>query len=159
MGGSHYNLINKCVGNNAPTVDAKKGLKIFNRISEATRLGLLRACHDLSEGGIACALAEMAFSGGFGIEAELKEAPYEAKSSKAKRDSIILFSESNTRFIAEVRKQDKNKFENLMKSIPIGLIGQVSGKKDLKIYGLSGKKIVDTSLDKLKEAWQKPLRW
>ena len=159
MGGSHYNLINNCVGNNAPTVDAKKGLKIFNRISEATRLGLLRACHDLSEGGIACALAEMAFSGGFGIEAELKEAPYEAKSSKAKRDSIILFSESNTRFIAEVKKQDKNKFENLMKGISIGLIGQVSGKKDLKIYGLSGKKIVDTSLDKLKEAWQKPLRW
>ena len=166
MGGSHYNLINNCVGNNAPTVDAKAGLKIFNRMSEATGLGLVRACHDLSEGGIACALAEMAFSGELGVEAELKELPHEVKSlklkvegSKVKRNEIMLFSESNTRFIAEVRKKDKNAFENLMKGVLVGLIGEVLGKKRLIIRGVKGDKIIDIGLDKLKEAWQKPLRW
>ena len=154
MGGSHYNLIKNCVGNNAPMVDPKAGLKIFNRISEASRLGLLRACHDLSEGGIAVALAEMAFAGGFGVEIKLKEAPGEYK-----RDDIILFSESNTRFVAEVRKGDKKKFEDLMKGVPVGLIGTVLGKKYLRIYGLKGNKIIDAGIDKLKEAWQKPLRW
>ncbi|MEK7868485.1 MAG: AIR synthase-related protein, partial [Candidatus Omnitrophota bacterium] len=126
-----------------------------------TRLGLLRACHDLSEGGIACALAEMAFSGGFGIEAELKNCTCNlANLTRLETaDTVALFSESNTRFIVEVRKKDKKAFEGLMKGIPIGLLGKVSGKKDFKVYGLSGKKIVDTSLDKLKEAWQKPLRW
>ncbi|MCX5693327.1 MAG: phosphoribosylformylglycinamidine synthase subunit PurL [Candidatus Omnitrophica bacterium] len=154
MGGSHYNLINNCVGNNAPTVDAEAGLKIFNRMSEAAGLGLLRACHDLSEGGIAVALAEMAFSGGFGADAELGNIPGDVK-----KDSVILFSESNTRFIAEVRKADKKAFEGLMKGVPIGLIGGVSGKKSLRIYGAGGKKIIDAGIDELKKAWQKPLRW
>ncbi|MCX5687943.1 MAG: phosphoribosylformylglycinamidine synthase subunit PurL, partial [Candidatus Omnitrophica bacterium] len=172
MGGSHYNLINNCVGNNAPTVDAKAGLKIFNKMSEATRLGLLRACHDLSEGGIAVALAEMAFSGGFGVEASVTGIPsqhdanqkllgtgrYQVSGSSVRND-VLLFSESNTRFIAEVRKKDKKKFENLMKGVPVGLIGEVSSKEDLKIRGVSGDKIIDIGLDKLKEAWQKPLRW
>jgi len=154
MGGSHYNLINNCIGNNAPSVDAKAGLKIFNKLSEATELGLLRACHDLSEGGMAVALAEMAFSGGNGVDADLKKAP-----CKIKKDNVILFSESNTRFIVEVRKADKKAFEKLMKGIPIGLIGEVSGKKDLRIHGAGGKKIIDIGIDKLKEAWQKPLDW
>jgi phosphoribosylformylglycinamidine synthase len=156
MGSSHYNLINNCMGNNVPTLDAKKGLKIFNRISEASRLGLLRACHDLSEGGIAVALAEMAFSGGLGIEAHLLPVVHHVLHVS---DEILLFSESNTRFIAEVRKKDKRVFEGLMKGIPLGLIGEVSSKKDFKIYGHSGKKIIDIGIDKLKEAWQKPLRW
>jgi len=164
MGGSHYNFINNIIGNSVPTVDPAKGLKIFNRISRAVQLGLLRACHDLSEGGIAVALAEMAFAGGFGVEAYLEKVPYVAQGSRLKaqgekRDDVILFSESNTRFIAEVRKKDKKAFENLMKGIPAGLIGEVSKEKDFKIYGLDGKKIIDIGIDKLKEAWQKLLRW
>ena len=154
MGGSHYNLINNSIGNNAPIVDAGSGLKIFNRMSEAAELGLLKACHDLSEGGIAAALAEMAFGGGFGAEIKLKAVPCEVK-----RDEIILFSESNTRFITEVRKEDKKIFENLMKGVSIGLLGEVSEKKGLRVYGLEGKKVIDADIDKLKEAWQKPLRW
>ena len=154
MGGSHYNLINNCIGNNAPIVDAKTGLKIFNRMAEAAGRGLLRACHDLSEGGIAVALAEMAFSGGFGADAELGNIPCDVK-----KDNVILFSESNTRFIVEVRKAHKKAFEDLMKGIPTGLIGEVSGKKDLRIYGVKGKKIIEAGIAELKEAWQKPLRW
>ena len=72
---------------------------------------------------------------------------------------MILFSESNTRFIVEVRKRDKKKFETIMKGIPIGLVGHVSDRKGLRIYGLNGKKVVDAPIDTLKEAWQKPLRW
>jgi len=157
MGGSHYNLVNKAVGNDVPVVDPKAGLKIFNRISQASKLGLLRACHDLSEGGMACALAEMAFSGGMGVEAFVSGIKYQTCSSA--RNDVLLFSESNTRFIAEVRKKDKKVFEDLMKGIPVGLIGRVSGGKNLLISDASGKKIIDISLDKLKEAWQKPLRW
>ncbi|MDO8602666.1 MAG: phosphoribosylformylglycinamidine synthase subunit PurL [Candidatus Omnitrophota bacterium] len=164
MGGSHYNLINNSVGNNAPTVDAKSGLKILNKINKAAGLGLLRACHDLSEGGIAVALAEMAFAGGLGVNASIKKVPYAAqcsglKAEGGKKDEVILFSESNTRFIAEVRKENKKKFEGLMKGVAIGMIGEVSGEKDFEIYGIDGREIVNVGIDKLKEAWQKPLRW
>lgn len=154
MGGSHYNLIHDFIGNNAPVVDAAMGLKIFNKLNEASELGLVRACHDLSEGGLAVALAEMAFSGGFGVDADLRNAPCEIE-----KDGVVLFSESNTRFIAEVKSEGKKAFEGIMKGIPIGLIGKVSGKKYFRIYGKSGKKIIDTRIGELKEAWQKPLRW
>jgi len=154
MGGSHYNLINNCVGNDVPKVDAEAGLGIFNRMSEAAGLGLLRACHDCSEGGIAAALAEMAFSGGLGAEAYLDKAPCEVR-----KDEVILFSESNTRFIAEVRKENRKRFENLMKGVSMGLIGEVSDRKDVKIHGVDGNKVIDSDIAELKEAWQRPLRW
>jgi phosphoribosylformylglycinamidine synthase II len=154
MGGSHYNLINGCVGNNAPIVDAKAGLDIFNKISRATELGLLRACHDLSEGGIGVSLAEMAFGGGLGAKVELRDMPCDIE-----KDEAALFSESNTRFVAEVRKSDRKAFEGLMQGSLIGLIGEVSPGKNLEIRGFNGKKIIDIGIDKLKEAWQKPLAW
>ncbi|MFA4991457.1 MAG: phosphoribosylformylglycinamidine synthase subunit PurL [Candidatus Omnitrophota bacterium] len=156
MGGSHYNLIRDIIGNSVPRVDVKTGKKIFNRVHEVISAGLARACHDLSEGGIGVALAEMAFSGGLGAEADLRKAPRE---DAARTDSAILFSESNTRFIIEVRKRDKKKFEGAMKGVPIGLIGEVRDKKDLRIRGLSGEDAVNVSIDKLKEAWQRPLKW
>ncbi|MDP2911956.1 MAG: phosphoribosylformylglycinamidine synthase subunit PurL [Candidatus Omnitrophota bacterium] len=161
MGGSHYNLINNCIGNGVPVVDPEKGLEIFNRISEATQKGLLRACHDCSEGGIGVALAEMAFAGGFGVEAYLDKVPItgEGWRVKGERDVIALFSESNTRFIAEVRKADKKKFEEAMKGAETGLIGEVTSQKSFIVYGLENKKIIDIKIEKLKEAWQKPLRW
>jgi len=114
----------------------------------------VKACHDSSEGGIGVALAEMAFAGGFGAETFLTEAPH-----KVKTNDVILFSESNTRFIVEIKKKDKKRFESTMKGIPIGLIGCTSDKKNLKIHGLDSKKIVDVDIDILKEAWQRPLRW
>ena len=154
MGGSHYNLINNCIGNGVPIVDPEKGLEIFNRISEATQKGLLRACHDCSEGGIGVALAEMAFSGGLGVEAYLEKVPVTGGG-----DVIKLFSESNTRFIAEVSKDNRKKFEGLMKGISFGLIGEVTSQKSFIAYGLENKKIIDINIEKLKEAWQKPLRW
>ncbi|MBU1934396.1 phosphoribosylformylglycinamidine synthase subunit PurL [Patescibacteria group bacterium] len=164
MGGSHYNMINGFIGNNVPRVDTIHGTKVFNKLSKAIESGIIRSCHDCSEGGIGVALAEMAFAGGLGIEAFLREVPYVAQGSRLKaqgseRNDVVLFSESNTRFIAEVRKKDKDRFEKAMKGVPIGLLGRVTAGKDFKIYGLEGRKIVDVSIDKLKEAWQRPLRW
>ncbi|MFC1621355.1 phosphoribosylformylglycinamidine synthase subunit PurL [Candidatus Omnitrophota bacterium] len=163
MGGSHYNMINGVIGNNVPKVDVKYGVKVFSALNKAIGSGLVKACHDCSEGGIGVALAEMAFAGGFGAEVFLSEIPFAGPRTTRVRgrhgNDVVLFSESNTRFIVEVKKKDKKRFESTMKGIPVGLIGCISGKTNLKIHGLDSKKIVDVGIDKLKEAWQKPLRW
>ena len=157
LGGSHYNMINGIIGNNVPRVDAKYGKRVFKRLNSAIEGGIVKACHDCSEGGIGVSLAEMAFSGGLGAEVFLGEVPFEAQGPR--RNGLILFSESNTRFIVEVKKRDKKKFEAVMRGIPIGLIGCILDKKALKIYGLDCKKVMDADINKLKEAWQRPLRW
>lgn len=164
MGGSHYNMTNNVIGNSVPRVDTKYGTKVFSAVNKAINSKVIRSCHDCSEGGIGVALAEMAFAGGLGVETFLEEVPFLCQASSlrrngSKRNDYVLFSESNTRFIVEVRKKDKKGFENIMKGVPIGLIGCISDKKDFRIYGLDCKKVVDVSIDKLKEAWQRPLRW
>jgi len=75
------------------------------------------------------------------------------------RNDTILFSESNTRFIVEVRPEHQKPFETLVKDIPWGLLGKVTSEPILKINGLNKKTIINENIYDLKDAWQSPLRW
>jgi len=156
LGGSQYLKSNGLIGNSAPKVDVKKGKRIMDAVSRAAKKGLLSAAHDCSEGGIAVAAAEMAFSGGLGMEIFLKKVPYAASN---KRDDYILFSESNTRFIVEVDPANWKKFETVMKNAPISLIGKTTPGKYFVVYGLNGRRVADCDINELKAAWQAPLKW
>ncbi|MCX5711197.1 MAG: hypothetical protein NT060_04490 [Candidatus Omnitrophica bacterium] len=59
----------------------------------------------------------------------------------------------------EVERRKQKQFEQLLKNIPIGVIGCVSKSKKFNIYGLDSKPCVQSDIDTLKEAWLKPLRW
>ena len=69
--------------------------------------GLVRSCHDLSEGGLAVALAEMALAGGLGARASLGDVPRDDDDAN---DAALLFSESPTRFLLEVRPEHADTF-------------------------------------------------
>jgi len=128
----------------------------MNRLSAATEKGLVRACHDCSDGGIGVAVAEMAFAGRLGVSINLKSVP---PSEPIDRDDFILFSESNSRFLVEVAPESQADFEKIMDGVSLSNIGQVTDGEVLEIYGLKGDRMVSKSLGELKEAWQKPLRW
>jgi phosphoribosylformylglycinamidine synthase II len=156
LGGSHYYYIHGYKGNDVPKVDACLGKKIMNAISQATKQKIVRSCHDCSEGGFAVAAAEMAFAGGCGMMLNLSAL---AIDGSIHRDDILLFSESNTRFIIEIQPEHQEQFEMLVKDIPYGMIGRVIPEPFLKINGLNKKLIVHENVYELKEAWQSPLRW
>lgn len=156
LGGSIYLDTFGFSGQNVPKVDTKLGTKIFTALSKAVQKGSIRSMHDCSEGGLAAALAEMAFSGGLGVKVNLDSVPYEGK---IKRNDCILFSESNSRFIAEVEPKNKTKFESILKGIPFNQIGQVKADSQFVICGLDQRVCINTRIQALKEAWQKPLRW
>lgn len=158
LGGSHYYDLFGLVGNNVPQVDAARGKKIMKALYEAIKMRLISAMHDCSEGGIGVSCSEMAFAGDYGMEIFLSELPCEISKSR-KRNDTILFSESNTRFIVEVKKQGIKEFERIFKNLPLGLIGCVSNKKYFKVYGLDGKVCINAHISDLKESWQKTLRW
>ncbi len=128
----------------------------MDKLSMATNKGLVRACHDCSEGGIGVALAEMAFAGGLGATVNLKAVPL---GGPIDRDDFILFSESNSRFLVEVAPESKAEFERVMSGASLATIGQITEPEVLEVYGLNGEKILNASLGELKEAWQSPLRW
>jgi phosphoribosylformylglycinamidine synthase len=156
LGSSEYYRIHGFTGNTVPKVNPHQGKRIMERLSLATSKGLVRACHDLSEGGLGVAISEMAFAGGLGTLVHLKTVPLGEPIS---RDDTILFSESNSRFLVEVAPESETEFREVMKGTNLAAIGQVTDSKTLEIYGLNNQRIMSISIGELKEAWQKPLRW
>jgi phosphoribosylformylglycinamidine synthase len=155
LGGSHYYYIHDFKGNSVPVVDTKMGKRIMELLSSATEKGLVRSCHDCSEGGLAVATAEMSFAGGYGMELDLSLVPID---EGVDRDDIILFSESNTRFIVEVQPQNQKELEDVINGIPYGRIGRVVENDVFTVLSQSGKKIISEKISDLKEAWQATLR-
>ncbi|MEK7360013.1 MAG: phosphoribosylformylglycinamidine synthase subunit PurL [Planctomycetota bacterium] len=156
LGGSHYYHVHGYKGNNVPNVDTTLGKKIMDALSRATERRTVRSCHDCSEGGLAVAAAEMAFSGGYGITLDLKAV---ARDGGLHRNDTLLFSESNTRFVVEVQPEHRQQFEDIIKDIPHGLLGKVTPEPQFKVYGLNNKLVVNENIYDLKESWQAPLRW
>jgi phosphoribosylformylglycinamidine synthase len=154
MGGSHHHLVNGLDGGEVPRVDLGLAPRIFARLHEAIRQGLVRACHDVSEGGVAVALAEMAFAGGVGADVTSL-----GGGTPGERDEVLLFAETPTRFILEVPPAQVEALVRLVgQEVPAVRIGQTCREQRLRIAGAGGEWIVWAELADLKEAWQKPLR-
>ncbi|MFA5059577.1 MAG: phosphoribosylformylglycinamidine synthase subunit PurL [Candidatus Omnitrophota bacterium] len=164
LGGSIYLDTFDSLGSSVPKVDTQKGTKVFEALSRAIQKGLVRSSHDCSEGGLGVAISEMAFAGGLGASIFLKDVPFKARDQRLKtkgnmRNDFILFSESNSRFVVEVAKNDQKDFEKCLKEIPFGLIGCTDNKKVLTVYGLNNDICVKVDVDFLKQSWQKKLKW
>ncbi len=154
LGGSHFALVNGLTGGHVPTVNVEQARAIFAAVHQAIRSGLVRSCHDLSEGGLAVAAAEMAFAGGVGAEIDLQAVPRSGGSAGA---VVLLFSESNTRFLCEVEPENAAKFERSLAGIPIGKVGTVAANAQLSV-AFNGAAVVDANISDLKTAWQATLR-
>jgi phosphoribosylformylglycinamidine synthase len=159
LGGSHLSLVSEISGGQVPRVDAQQAKATFTSLHRAIDAGLVRACHDLSEGGLAVAIAEMAFAGGFGATIDLSRVNADLPDSTIPRDTVLLFSESNSRFLVEVSPANAPKFEAALAGSVVARIGEVASDARLRIRGLNEKFVVDIPIAELKEAWQKPLRW
>ncbi|MEN6615659.1 MAG: AIR synthase-related protein, partial [Syntrophorhabdus sp.] len=154
LGGSEYFSQFDRKGNIAPLVRGNQAKKTFQAVEKAIRAGIIKSCHDISDGGLACCLAESAFAGDTGIEVDLKNVP----TSGIYRDDMLLFSESASRFVATIHEKDLETFKKIFKASPYGIIGKVKPGKNFRIKGQSGTTIIDTTIDHLKAAWQKPFK-
>ena len=98
LGGSEYYKLKGYLGASVPKVKGAKAKRTFKAVTKAIDSGFVKSCHDLSEGGLAVAAAEMAFAGGYGLEIDLSKVP----GKELTRNDFVLFSESNSRFLIEV---------------------------------------------------------
>ena len=158
FGGSLWAEARGLKGGSVPVVDPAAGLATFRALHRAISRGLVRSCHDLSEGGLAIALAESAFAGGFGAEVSLKDVP---RADDAGGDVALLFSESPSRFLLEVEPGKVGALAEALAEVPFAAIGTTVAGPDarLKIAGLGGGTAVDVALADLEEAWTRPLAW
>ncbi|MBS7605124.1 phosphoribosylformylglycinamidine synthase subunit PurL [Candidatus Bathyarchaeota archaeon] len=156
LGGSEYYRLKGYLGRNVPKVrlrEAKRNMRVIRR---AIDRGLVRACHDISEGGLAVAAAEMSIAGGLGLEIWLKHVPYAAP---IRREDYIMFSESNSRFLAEVPESSREEFETIAKGVRYALIGRVRKDELFIIYGLNDEPAITTDINELCNAWKRTFPW
>lgn len=156
MGGSHFCLVNDINGGAVPQVDIETAPRIFKALHAAICERLVRSCHDLSEGGLATAVAEMSFAGELGADIQLAGL---AEAFGCDDDQILLFSESNTRFVLEVRPDSRNQLEELFADLPLVEIGRVVDSENFVVKNSEGVAVIDSPWRELKTCWQQPLAW
>jgi phosphoribosylformylglycinamidine synthase len=154
LGGSHFTLVHELAGGHVPKVNAAIAKQTFAAVHNAIKNGLVRACHDLSEGGLAVTIAEMCFAGGIGAKIELSTIAVSANLSTVQ----MLFSESNTRFVCEVRPEHADAFDKMLAGVWHACIGQTIAQPCLQIAEARGGRLcINADLATLKSAWKNPL--
>ncbi|WP_298625950.1 phosphoribosylformylglycinamidine synthase subunit PurL [uncultured Legionella sp.] len=144
-GGSiYYQVFNKLVVN-IPRPDLKSLNDEIQAVSEAIQRGWVLAAHDISEGGVAVALAEMSFKNSIGAQVNIPGAV-----SLEKR----LFSESGG-FILEIEPQHQETLDKLFSAylIPYFVIGHTIEQSELHINST-----INLSIKDAKHAWEHGLR-
>ena len=129
-------------GGEVPVCVPERLKEVSGRLLKAMSEGLVLSCHDCSDGGIAIAVAEMCISGQVG--AVLDMTAVEGPSEEAK-----LFSESASRWIAEVDAGDADAFTALMgdAAVPIGFT-----KGDSLVIGSE-----EVPVKEMRAAWSDPI--
>ena len=149
-GSAWYRLLGRDDGNvPAPVPESIETMRALHRAMDE---GLVAACHDCSEGGLAVALAEMAFAGQLGLSVSLANLPRDADVNV---DATALFAETGGRFVVEVPAECVEQFEQLVRRVPFAHIGQVTAEPVLRIEGFNGERLVTLPVDRLRNAWQR----
>jgi phosphoribosylformylglycinamidine synthase II len=154
LGGSHLGLVRGLTGGDVPKVDLQLAPKLFRGMHQVIGTGAVVACHDLSEGGLAVALAEMSFAGELGVTVKLAANAYLPADP-----AVALFSESNTRWVIEVRAGRESAVEAAFDGLPLTRLGSVMAGRRIDIDAASGTRVISAEWSALKAAWQKPLQW
>jgi phosphoribosylformylglycinamidine synthase len=97
----------------------------------------------------------MAFAGALGARVDIANVPC---SRDAAVEAVLLFSESNTRFLCEVPASLAAAFEAKFAGVAHARIGEVTSGSRLEIVS-GDRSLVSAELSALKTAWLKPLDW
>jgi phosphoribosylformylglycinamidine synthase II len=154
LGGSLFNEACGLTGGIVPNVELRSAASSFRAVANAIAKGLVLSAHDLSEGGLAVAAAEMTFSGEFGATIDLDTM---AKSGPIYSNEVLLFSESQSRVLLEVKPESEAAFLKAVKGAVIKKVGTTMANPILKVIGLDGLVCLEEHLVQLKAAWQNTL--
>ncbi len=162
LGGSHFALVNNLTGGQVPVVDFDVARQTFEAIHRSIQAGCIVSCHDLSEGGLAVAAAEMAFAGGLGASIDLDQvSPGLASDRNGTIPTVVLlFAESNSRFLCEVPPHCAARFEELLAGLPVCRIGEVRHDQEFVMEcNQEESPRIQLNIHAAKEAWQMPFSW
>ncbi len=152
LGASEFFASYGIVGSSVPKVDAETARARYRVLHAAICGSLIESAHDLSDGGLAVALAESAFAGSLGADIDLNEVACEP----GMNDTEILYSESQSRIIVSVSPEHAHAFESVFAG-DARRIGRVIPEQRLIIRSQNNRVLIDRDLASLKRSWKAPL--
>jgi phosphoribosylformylglycinamidine synthase len=135
------------IGANVPIVRKEDAFRVYQKMAQANEQKLIESSHDISDGGLAVALAECCFGNEFGANIEME--------SRDLSKQVILFSESHSRFVVSIRPEIKVKFEEIFGE-DATLIGKVSAENKLSIK-MNINEVISLPVNDLLKAWNRDL--
>ncbi len=148
FGGSEYYHVLDNPGGSIPQTDIDLLKRCMNGMLDAIDNGLISACHDVSEGGTAVCITEMAVGNRIGAEINLENIP------GSDREDVLLFSETVTRWIVSVPKNQQKQFEKTLSAAcsPFSLIGETKGNH--VCFKKDGKTLINEDIEELYTLWE-----
>jgi phosphoribosylformylglycinamidine synthase len=141
------------IGTSVPRVCAATSKAILAAMAQAIENGLVRSAHAPGKGGLGVGFAKVAFAGELGMAIDLSRAPTVGLS----REDLVLFSESNSRFIVTVAPELSAAFEEAMGGLPCAWVGEVTAEPRLLVPGLDGGFAINADVLELKARWKATL--
>ncbi|WP_420641312.1 phosphoribosylformylglycinamidine synthase subunit PurL [Candidatus Leptofilum sp.] len=153
LGGSHFNQVGgRAEGSRTVPQPVPDSLTRMRRLHRAIQAGLVQSCHDCAEGGVAVALAEMCIAGRIGAELQLIHVPRDWHAAYS-TDEVVLFAESLSRFLVEVRPEDAPRFRELLADVPHACVAVVGGES-LVVNGRTGESSLTLTVEEMEQAWR-----
>jgi len=146
LGGSHFHLVTGLDGGDAVPGKPAKALELYRALYASIQQGLLSACHDLSEGGLAVSAAEMCIGGRLGLDLSLDDLTDLPR---------VLFGETNGCLLVEVSPENGSRFESILAGLPIRKLGRVTETPALMIRS-NRQILINLLVEALVHAWQTP---
>ncbi len=145
LGGSVYELVTGVRTKKCPRLRPGKAKLLYNALSNCIRKGLIASCHDISDGGLAAAVAESCLGGRLGARLNHEHVSHG-----------FLFNEAPSRYILTVRPENWEQFATETDHLPVAKLGTVIEEPSLHVES-RGAEILNISLKELEKAWKS--RW
>ena len=143
-----------------PTVEAPAAMRRYRLLHRAIAAGWVNAAHDVSDGGLAVALAECAIGGRLGARIDLARVPVDAGRTRADgaahRRAGLLFSESAGRIVVTVPPAMTDRMDEQFRGLPCAAVGEVTGDRRLTVLD-GGEPVAAWPVAALVSAWKTPI--
>jgi phosphoribosylformylglycinamidine synthase subunit PurL len=148
LGGSLWARRHGIVGQPVPPTQPARLRRTGEALLAAGRAGVLRAAHDVSDGGLALTLLEMAFGGGLGFSVDLA-------ATGLSGPGLASVAEGASRWVVEVDRSNVATFERKLRGETVVPLGVVTSEDGTFRWGAPVE--ADLDLTELYAAWRSGL--
>jgi phosphoribosylformylglycinamidine synthase len=155
-GSSYLERIHGAVTGRPPLIDLELERAVQGFLRRSIAAGLVRSAHDLSDGGLAVAVAEACLSSGLGAHLEIPAA--------AVRLDRLLFAEGGSRILVSVAPECLDAWQEALEraradasvSLPASRLGVVSAGADLSVIQ-AGATLLQLPLERLRQTYEQAI--